>query len=166
MKDYQINRAKKIIENAIDLLKLNLSEKIVLTEVGSGYFVYTPIIALMANAKKVFAWSKDSKYGKAEDIMNQCDIIIKKLGIENRLEYSLNNRKIQHIKSADIITNLGFVRPLNEEFLNSVNNRAVITGMCEAWEIRSNDVNIELCKQKGIKVAGTWENHPDLKKFF
>jgi maltose-binding protein MalE len=37
--------------------------------------------------------------------------------------------------------------------------------MYEKWELRQADIDIEFCKQKGIKVAGTWENYPALKIF-
>jgi hypothetical protein len=42
---------------------------------------------------------------------------------------------------------------------------AVIPLMFEAWEIRESDIDVQACKLRGIKVAGTWENHPKLKVF-
>jgi hypothetical protein len=37
--------------------------------------------------------------------------------------------------------------------------------MFEAWEIRQQDLDMLACKEYGIAVAGTWENHPSIKVF-
>ena len=64
-------RALNIINDTIKSLELNLNSFVVLTEVGSNNFIYTPIIPLLAGAKKVYAWTKDSSYGKSEDIVKK-----------------------------------------------------------------------------------------------
>ena len=46
-----------------------------------------------------------------------------------------------------------------------VNPNAVIPLMYEAWELRHSDIDIDFCKQKNIKVAGTWENYPPIRVF-
>lgn len=160
-----IERTKSLIDRVIRELALDLTDKAVLTEVGSGLFLVTPLIALRANARKVYAWVRDSSYGKAEDIMRSCKELVNEFQLPDNIEYGINQRPAHHISSADIITNLGFVRPLNSEFLDQVSEHSVIAGMCEAWELRPADIDLHYCKQKNIKVAGTWENHPDLKIF-
>ena len=165
MNKSEIYRIKNIIKKSIRDTNLDLCGQTILTEVGSGYFVFTPIIALMANAKKVYAWVKDSRYGTAKDISIMCDNLVQEFEISNKIEYGINVRPEKHISEASIITNLGFVRPINEYFLNHVSENVSISGMCEAWELRPADINLKLCKEKDIRVAGTWENHPDLKIF-
>jgi hypothetical protein len=159
-------RAIKIIDKVIQKLNLNLSGMTVLTEVGSNYFLYTPIIAARAGAERVFAWTRDSSYAKADDIISDCKYLATDLGLADKIIFSAGKRPKEHIKQADIITNLGFVRPLNAEFLSEADaKKTAIPIMCEAWETREADVDINYCKKNNFKVAGTWENHPDLKIF-
>jgi len=159
-------RKQRLILNIIKKLNLNLKGLTILTEVGSNNYIFTPLIALMAGAKKVNAWTRDSHFGNAEEIINRCKNLCQKYSLDvNRIEFAFNERPIEHIKQADIITNLGFVRPLNRDFLKNINAKAVIPYMCESWEIREGDVDIDYCKSNNIQVAGTWENHPDLLIF-
>ena len=62
------HRAIEIIEQTIKSLDLNLKSYVVLTEVGSNNYIYTPIIPLLAGAKRVYAWTRDSSYGSGEEI--------------------------------------------------------------------------------------------------
>lgn len=158
-------RAIKIIEKNLKLQNLNLSGLTILTEVGSNNYLYTPIIAALANAKHVYAWTRDTVYGKGEVIKKECLEIAKALGISGKLTVEVNSTSADHIRTADIITNSGFLRPINAKFLEAVNEKCVIPLMYEAWEVRASDIEIEACKQKNIRVAGTWENHPTIRVF-
>ncbi len=161
----EINRIRRIISDSITLLNLDLKGCRVLTEVGSNFFMFTPIIALMANADKVYAWTRDSRFGMGEEIIRECKELIAQFGLVGDIEFACNERPIHHIGSANLVTNLGFVRPLDSDFLEKLPGNCVVAGMCEAWELRPRDLDLEFCKKKGIEVAGTWENHPDLKIF-
>ena len=46
-------RAFLLIEKNIEKLELDLTDKVILTEVGSSNYGYSPLIPLMAGAKKV-----------------------------------------------------------------------------------------------------------------
>lgn len=164
--EFEINRSIKIINEAIKLLSLNLKNRTVLTEAGSNYFIYTPFIAYLAGAEKVFVWIKDSPYGLAEYIKNEFCYIADFLQIPlNSFDFALNNRSESHVSSANIITNLGAIRPINKEFIDLMGKNSVISYMCESWEIRPNDVDISYCKSLNIPIAGVWENHPSLQIF-
>ena len=76
-------RALNIINDTIKSLELNLNSFVVLTEVGSNNFIYTPIIPLLAGAKKVYAWTKDSSYGKVKILSKRCLNIAESLNLEN-----------------------------------------------------------------------------------
>ena len=75
----------------------------------------------------------------------------------------LGSRNDERIGSADIVTNLGFVRPINGEFLRRLKPTAVIPLMFETWEYRHADLDLSECRRLGIAVLGTNEHHPDLK---
>jgi hypothetical protein len=85
-------------------------------------------------------------------------------GIEDRIDV-LFSREDARIGLADIITNLGFVRPLDACFLRHLKWNAVIPLMFESWEYREDDLNLIECRKLGIPVLGTNEHHPDLRTF-
>jgi hypothetical protein len=164
--DFEIFRAKKLAQLSVEKLGLDLENISVLTEAGSNYFIYTSLIAYYAGAQKIFVWIKDSPYGKAEDICNELLRILNVLNIERSVfDIKINERESRHIEQADIITNLGFIRPIDKNFIDQMKTSAVISYMCEAWEQRQEDVDAEYCKRKNIPVAGVWENHPALLIF-
>ncbi len=158
-------RARRIIEDIIKALNIDLNGYSILTEVGSNHFIYTPIIAQMANAQKVFAWTRDSEYGNANEIIKLCKQISESFDLPPNIEFKANDRPIEHIKNADIITNLGNIRPLDKFFLGNTKKGAVISLMCESWEVRMQDIDIKFCRENAIKVGGTWENAPELGVF-
>jgi hypothetical protein len=163
---FEVKRAAKLIRDIVGKLDLELKGLSVLTEAGSNYFIFTPLIAYYAGSKKVYVWIKDTSYGPAKDIRLEFERIIGVLNIEPAFfEFALNERPQEHIQGAEIITNLGFVRPLDKAFLSALNDKAVVSYMCEAWELRPGDVDLPFCKEHNIKIAGVWENHPDLMIF-
>ena len=155
----------KTINETKNLLKLDLSNKIVLTEIGTGPFSFVGLVAAMSNSPKVILWTRDSRYGMGQNNINLFKSYISKLNIDTEFIFRLNQRPISDIFESDIITNLGFIRPIDESFLSNMNDKAVISYMAEAWEFRESDVNLALCQEKDIKIAGVWENHPDLQIF-
>jgi hypothetical protein len=143
---------------------LNLKGLTVLTEAASGYYQFTPIIAGMAGAENVLALTRDSRFGKAENIRNQTLQTANDWNIANKINV-LFNRNDDQIESADIVTNLGFVRPLDRPFLKRLKKTVVIPLMWETWEFRSEDIDLEECRKIGIPVLGTNEHHPNLRTF-
>ncbi len=160
-----MTREIQIIKDFIVKMNLNLSGYTVLTEVGSNNYLYTPVIAAFAGAQKVYAWTNDSRYGPGEKNVENCLKLCKKFEIENTIEFSNGSRPDYQIREADIITNSGFIRPINNEFISSMKRDAVISLMYEAWEQREEDVDTNSCRESGIRLAGIWENHPQLKVF-
>lgn len=165
MNTSHLKQYKKIIENAIEILKLDLSGLVVLTEAGSGPFLFTPIIASKANAKKIFVCTNDSAYGKAAEITKQCEDIFRLFNLKTDVEFILNKRPFDVAKEADIITNSAHIRPLDKELLSYTKSSCVIPLMYEKWELRTSDIDVEYCKLRNIKIAGTWENFPTIKIF-
>ncbi len=157
-------RPIKIIMDTIEKLSLNLNGKTVLTEVGTGNYLYTPIIPAIAGAKRVYAVAKNTKYGNAEETINKCRIILNELNL-NQVEFFIDTVPSAELGNVEIITNSGNLRPINENILKFCSSKVVIPLMFEAWEFREEDLDIKYCKQNAIKVAGTWENHPDIKVF-
>jgi len=154
----------KLIRESISKLELNLDNLAVLTEAASGNYVCTPIIAAISRAKKVYVYTKNSKFGTAEQLFQNTKKLAKITGVNGKIKF-INNLDGNIIKDSDIITNLGFLRPINKDFIENMKDTAVIPLMRETWEFREGEINLEACKNKGILVLGTNENHPDLKIF-
>ena len=157
-------RCLRLIEQAITTFNLDLSNLVVLTEAATGYYQLTPMIAALAGAKNVYALTRDSYYGKAEVVAQQTICLAKQWNVEDRIQVLLS-REDKRIGLADIVTNLGFVRPLDKIFLKRLKATAVIPLMFETWEYRTEDIDIKECRRLKIPVLGTNENHPSLKIF-
>ena len=156
-------RIRRIIKDAIRFNNLDLSDLIVFTEAASGNYVTTPIIAAMADAK-VYAITSDSQYGKARDVEEFTYNFADFCKVRDKIEVVFEKRR-EVINKADIVTNLGFVRPIDKKFISYMKGTAVIPLMKETWEFRESDIDLYECNKKGIPVLGTNENHPNLRIF-
>ena len=157
-------RTKRLICEAIDLNRLNLNGLTVLTEAASNNFVFTPIIAALAGAKRVYAITKTSKHGTTEDIAEFTYKYADFCGAKDRIEV-LYERDPQKISQVDIVTNLGFVRPIDKTLVKMLKETAVITLMCESWECREGDIDLAFCRERNIPVMGVREDYPGKEIF-
>lgn len=165
IEEYTEKRVLALIQDAINKLRLDLSGLIVLTESGSGYFSVSPVIAALANAARVYAWTRDSIYGRGRNNSSETRKLLERTNLDGRVVFRLNERPEGDIENADIITNLGFVRPIDHSFISRTKPGTVISAMCEKWEVRNNDIDIDACRKREVKVAGIWENYPGLRIF-
>lgn len=150
------------IKYSINKFNLNLNNKIILTEAATGNYVVTPIISALSGAKKVYAYTKNSKYGSIEDVKNQTLKLAKLCNIKNKIEIITDLNNI-NLKKVDILTNNGFLRPINRKIIKNLNSNCVIPLMWETWEFRDSDLDLEACIKKNIKVYGTNEDDSRLK---
>jgi hypothetical protein len=150
-------RIKRLIEDAIKFNNLDLTNLVVFTEAASKNYVVTPIIAAMAGAK-VYAITSDSPYGKAKDIEEFTCNFAEFCDTRDKIEVVFEKKK-EIVRRANIITNLGFVRHIDKNFVEMMNEKAVIPYMCEAWEYREGDIDINACESKNIPVMATNENY-------
>ena len=157
-------RIVSTIRDTISLLELELDGLSVLTEAASGPFVVTPVIAAMAGAREVIAVTRDSSYATTASVVAQTRALEALCGIEGRVDIR-TRRELDLFGRADIVTNLGFVRPLDRAAIGKMRSGTVIALMCEAWELRDSDIDLEACRVHGIPVYGTNEDFPDLEVF-
>jgi hypothetical protein len=153
-----------LIRRTIEQVQLDLSGLTVLTEAASGAYVCTPVIAAMARAEHVFAVTGDSQYASADTVVSLTRALGRLCDIPNKVEIS-TKRRLDLFAQADIVTNLGFVRPIDAEAVSVLKPTAVISLMCETWEYRPGDVDLNSCRQKGIQVLGTNEDFKGLEVF-
>jgi hypothetical protein len=153
-----------LIKNTIDLLHLDLSGLTVLTEAASGPYVCTPVIAALAGAEHVLAVTRDSRYASADTVISLTRALEQLCGIPDKLEI-FTKRGPGLFARANIVTNLGFVRPIDAKAVAAMKPTAVVPLMCEAWEFRPDDVDLDACRRKGIQVLGTNEDLEGLEVF-
>ncbi|MBC7947911.1 MAG: hypothetical protein H7Y42_08535 [Chitinophagaceae bacterium] len=148
----------------VEALGLDLRGKTVLTEAASGAYIVTPFLAAMAGAK-VYAFTKTTRYGTVEEIFRNTRELIEQC-TTHKLDITLIEELTPEIiAQADIITNSGHLRPLNEEKLKHAKDGAVIPLMYEAWEWRDADMDIEYIRKRGFKIGATNERHPEIDVF-
>jgi hypothetical protein len=152
-------REHRLIQAAIRQNALDLEGFTVFTEAATGPFLWTAILALAAGARKVYAIAKDSRYGRAVDVLEATQREAASLGLASRIQPTLT---LNDLGDADIVTNLGALRPFNQARVAAMAPAAVLPLMWETWEHRPEDLDLEACERRGILVLGTDEAHPDL----
>ncbi|MBF0528296.1 MAG: hypothetical protein HQK55_03280 [Deltaproteobacteria bacterium] len=163
--NFNPRRMADLMRATITRMKLDLSAMTILTEAASGVYSVTPVIAALAGAKKVLAVTRESKFATVAEVMAQTRAMEVLCGLEeNRVEIH-NRRTLDLFAQADVVTNLGFVRPVDEEAVAAMKATAVISLMCESWELRPGDVALDACRKKGVPVLGVDEDHPDVRVF-
>jgi hypothetical protein len=150
------SRTIDLIKVSFSKFNINLKGKIVLTEAATGNYCCTSILAAIAGAK-VYAIAKDSKYGSFETVQSEVLLIAKQLGVDSLLTIIRNFDEID-LELVDIVTNTGFVRPIDKNMINKLKPDCVIPLMWEPWEYRSNELDLNAAIKRGIKVYGTNEN--------
>ena len=156
--DFELRRIYKIAREYISEFDLNLKDLTVFTEAASGYYLFTSIICSMANAKMVYAITKDSVWGKAEDIKSQTRRLAYQWGCEDNIKV-VEEKSAEIISMCDIITNTGFVRPIDDQIISWMKATAVVPLMWETWEYRPGEIDLDSCREKGILVMGTDEEN-------
>jgi len=148
----------------VKALDLNLKSKTVLTEAASGAYIVTPVLAALAGAK-VFAFSKTTRYGNLDEVFARTRELANSF-TEFPLDIHLIDKITPEIVAqADMITNSGHLRPLNETLLSHAKDSLVIPLMYEAWEWRNADMDIEYIRKRGFKIGATNERHPEVDVF-
>ncbi len=149
------------IKKSIDKFALNLDNKTVLTEAASGNYVVTPIIAALAGAN-VLAITKNSQYASIKEVIKETYALARKFNIDSHITIITDKTQIDY-QAIDIVTNTGFVRPINKSMIDQLSNECVIPLMWEPWEFRESELDLDYCVLKGIKVYGTNENDERLQ---
>jgi hypothetical protein len=150
-------RIARLIKNIAGQVELDLSGISVLTEAATGSFAVTAPAAAFAGAKPVFALACDSPYGSAGEAVSETEAVATELGVESSIEF-IDTIKERHISTSSIVTNTGFVRPIDSEMISQMREDTVIPLMFEPWEFREQDLDLEACWRAGIPVIGTNES--------
>jgi hypothetical protein len=152
-------REQQIAAECIERLDLDLTGLTVLTEAASGPYLFTPLTAALAGAEQVLALTTDSEYGAKEDVAETTAREAARWNVDDRLEVGFV-KGAEWLQAADIVTNSGFVRPIDANAVAQLKQTAVIPLMWETWEFRADDLDLGACRKRGIPVLGTCETRP------
>lgn len=152
------------MRDAIDAFELDLGGLVVLTEAASGPFVLTPLLAALAGAEQVLGLTASSRHATGDEVIELTATYAARFDVESRIEV-ITARTDPHLFDADVVTNLGFVRPLDRPLLERLGPHAAVALMCEPWELRPGDVDLAACRALGIPALGTNEDDERLKMF-
>ncbi|MEB3220996.1 MAG: hypothetical protein VKS61_02865 [Candidatus Sericytochromatia bacterium] len=152
------------VESALHTFKPDLKGLAVLTEAATGPFLATPILAAAAGARRVVACTRDSRWGSAADVEAMTRTLANHFGVAERLEIT-TKPPTTVANDIDLVTNLGFVRPICREVVAKLSPHAVIALMWEPWEFRPEDIDVQACAEHGVPIIATNEHHPEVATF-
>jgi hypothetical protein len=152
-------RIGRLIDEFRERFRLDLSGLAVLTEAASGPYLFPAILAARAGARRVYAVTRDSRYAGADMVMAATRDAAEAWGVADVVEVAAE-RFADWVADADIVTNSGFVRPIDAAMVEAMKATAVVPLMWETWEFRDGDVDLEACRRRGILVLGTNESRP------
>jgi hypothetical protein len=141
------------IKKTISSEHLNLENRTVFTEAASGPFIVTPIIAAMAGAE-IYCVTQPSRFGSVGEVIDATYELAEKAGVAGQIHISISKKMV---READIVTNLGWVRPINRDLIRQMPKGSVIPLMYESWEFRPEDIDIDIANARRIPVMGTDE---------
>jgi len=162
--EIRLRRAIRVCRDTVIKFELDLSGLTVFTELATGNYAMTPLVASMAGAEKVFVYTEDSAHGKAEDIIGSFFSRMNGIGLSDELDriVVVPDKLGDHLGECDIVTNLGHLRRIDRSMISRMKSTAVIPLMYETWEFRDNDLDLGACRDMGILVLGTNEVAPPL----
>jgi hypothetical protein len=160
------DRLVRLMRRSVQECRLDLSGAVVLTEAATGPYAVTPVLAAMAGAADVVALTRDTRYGSAAEVTRQTLALAEAAGVPGRITVT-TIRRPEDISRADVVTNSGHVRPIDEAMVALMKPTAVVPLMFEAWEAEAgrSDLDIPALRARGIAVAGTNERHPAVDVF-
>lgn len=152
-----------MIREVTDRLALDLRGATLLTEAATNAYASTAVIAAIAGAR-VVALAADSPYGSARRACEAVASLAEASSVRGiHIEFITERAEIP--QGVDIVTNLGAVRPIDASMLRRLSEFGVLSYMCEAWELREGDVDLDFADSRHIPAAGVWEDYGSLNVF-
>ena len=158
------NRVDRLMRSSILAMDLDLTGIGVLTEAASDVFSTTCLMAAIAGASPVVAVARDSEWGDAKSVVEDIQIAAKQLGIDGHVQFE-TELSPRIVRQCSLVTNLGFVRPIDARMMSELPRDSAISLMCEPWEMRQSDVDVDAAVHRSVAVAGTNERHPLVRTF-
>jgi hypothetical protein len=161
---FKLARLNDLMQRAISQMELNLSGLVILTEAATGAYATTAVLAALAGAERVYALARPSRYGAIAEVEAWTFQLASFAGVADRVTV-IDELRDDVIGCANIITNSGHLRPLSAQLIDRLPGQAAIALMFEAWEFRSEDIDLEACVRRNIPIVGVNERHQAVDVF-
>ena len=156
---------RRLMRERIAATGLDLRGMTVLTEAATGAYATTPVIAAMAGATRVWAFTRGSRHGSVAEVTAGTLALARAAGVDDDSIAVIESLSPEILGTVDIVTNSGHLRPLDAALIEHLSPRAVIGLMFEGWEFRGEDLDRAACLQRGIPIVGVNERHPAVGVF-
>jgi hypothetical protein len=155
------SRLLRLARAAVADMRIDLRDAVVVTEAATGAYATTPVIAALAGAGHVYAFTRATRYGSVDDVLRETRALAGPAGVMDRIEVRTDH-PLAVVGRADVVTNSGHLRPIDTEMIARMRPGAALPLMFEAWEIQAGrfDLALDEALHRGIRVAGTNERHP------
>ena len=160
------SRLLGLVDRSLTETRLDLDGARVLTEAATGAYAVTPVLAALGGATRVEAVTRSTRFGSVADVTEETMILARAAGVDDRIVIH-DHLDAELVGTADIITNSGHVRPIDDRMASWMKSDCVVPLMFEAWEIDlgRDDVDLSALDRRGIRYAGTNERHPAVDVF-
>ena len=162
-----MSRFVPYIKNLVSQLNLDLSDKVIITELATNAYFDAALIPLFAGAKKVIY--VDNNVSQEDRAHNKKKLIeiIELNAINSEVSIREFRPLPEDLMEVNILCNTGALRPLNFNLLQHVNpSNVVIQLMYDSWEVREADIDFDYCRSRGIPIVGTNESNPSFDIFY
>ena len=155
------------IKKLVSQFNLDLSDKVIITELATNAYFDAALIPLFAGAKKViYVDNNVSEEDRAHTKKKLIEIIELK-SITSEISIREFRPLPEDLMEVNILCNTGALRPLDFNVLQYVNSyNVVIQLMYDSWEFRETDIDFEFCRSRGIPIVGTNESNPSFEIFY
>jgi hypothetical protein len=155
-----LSRELNLIPRIIAQFGLDLSGFNVVTEAASGAYAANAVLAAKAGAT-VTAVTRSSRFASVYEVRGAVLDMAEAIGCLDTLTI-VERLEDETIAAADIITNSGFVRPIDARMIALMKSTAVVPLMWETWEYRDGEVDLTACRAHDVLCLGTNESVPPL----
>lgn len=158
-------RLVTLAHQAVDRCGLDLTGRHVVTEAATGAYASTAVLAALAGAR-VTALARGTRHGSVAQVRAWTERVTAAAGVTDAVDV-VDVLSPQVLGTADVVTNSGHLRPIDEAFAARLRPGAVVPLMMEAWEIGAGRVDVDLAalRRRGVAFAGTDERHPAVGVF-
>lgn len=162
-----MSRFVPYIRNLVSQLNLDLSDKVIITELATNAYFDAALIPLFAGAKKVIYVDNNASQEDRAHTKKKLKEIIELNKITSEVIIRESRPLPEDLMEVNILCNLRGLRPLSFNLLQHVNpSNAVIQLMYDSWEVRDTDIDFDYCRSKGIPIVGTNESNLSFDIFY
>ena len=162
-----MSRFVPYIKNIVSQLNLDLSDKVIITELATNAYFDAALIPLFAGAKKIIYVDNSVSQENRAHTKKKLKEIIELNAMTSEVSIREFRPLPEDLMEVNILCNTGALRPLSSNLLQYVNPcNVVIQLMYDSWEVREADIDFNYCRSRVIPIVGTNESNLSFNIFY